>query len=271
MDNKFENQEYSPEKGIGPAVVRQNKVAEQQYYDNLFRERKRFDQFQVEIYEHVAAEARRGTQGSVALDLGCGSGTQTLCLMDKGFQVVSADLSFEAAKISKSNTRHAKNIGLVVNADAESLPFSDASIDACVCSLFLHHFKNLDGVASELQRVMRPGGVVVATDANAHNPFAFLFFNVVHKMRPLSWLTPDQRALTCKEIEGSFGKFGFSQFQFDSFTTDLRRDWLGDSFVFTLNFYARALLLWVSRRTLPKLAQGNGLISVFKRLPVSAL
>lgn len=245
----------------------QDKAAEQHFYDSLFKSRGRFDQFQKEIYEKVAAEARRATEGEVALDLGCGSGTQSLCLMDQGFFVISADLSFEAAKLTKANTNKADRTLWVLNADAEFLPFRDASIDACVCSLFLHHFKTLDHVAAELQRVVRPGGVVIATDANAHNPFIWLFFNVIHRLYPLSWLTPNQRALRCEEIARAFGRFGFGDFRFSSFTTELRRDWLGNSLGFTLNFYIRALLMSFSHLVLPRLSRGNGLLTVARRLP----
>jgi len=246
-------------------MIAQEKLPEKQYYDELFKARGRFDQFQVEIYEHVAREARKGTQGQMALDLGCGSGTQTLCLMDAGFQVVSMDLSFEATKVAKTTLSSSGAPLRIVNGDAEHLPFPEASVDACVCSLFLHHFRDLDGVAKELKRIIRPGGVVVATDANAHNPFVFLFFNVIHRIHPLSWLTSNQRALWCKDVEGSFNKFGFENFHFDSFTTDLRRDWLGGSFSYSVNFYSRALLMWVSGKLLSRIARGNGLISVFRR------
>lgn len=251
------------------SIEAQDKKSEQKFYNDLFRKRKRFDQFQVAIYEDVALQARKVTQGKIALDLGCGSGTQTICLRAQGFEVMSADLSFEATKVSKTTLEQSNQKALVVNADAEFLPFPDASVDACVCSLFLHHFTNLDGVAAELKRIVRPGGVVVATDANAHNPFAFLFFNVVHRIYPLPGLTQNQRALRRHEIQESFEKFGFGGFHFDSFSTDLRRDWLGESFAYTLNFYSRAFLLWLSKLILPRLAQGNGLLSVCRRLPDS--
>jgi len=245
----------------------QDKATEQQFYDELFRKRGRFDQFQREIYEQVAQQARHGTSGKLALDIGCGSGTQSICLMEQGFAVVSVDLSFEATKIARANVAQTGSPLMVLNADVEHLPFSNSSIDACVCSLFLHHFTKLDGVAAELQRVVRPGGVVIANDANAHNPFVYLFFNVVHKIHPLPWLTPNQRAIGSGEIKEVFRRYGFGDFHFTSVTTDLRRDWLEKSFVFTLNFYARAFLMKMSNLVLPPIARGNGLISIFRRLP----
>ncbi|MCI0432721.1 MAG: methyltransferase domain-containing protein, partial [Gemmatimonadetes bacterium] len=137
--------------------------------------------------------------------------------------------------------------------------------DACVCGLLLHHFRDLAGVAAELRRVVRPGGVVVALDANAHNPPTWMFLNVVHRFRPLKRLTPNQRALRAREIREVLGSYGFSDFRFSSVTSALRRDWLGDSLGARLNYYTRAALLGISNAVLPQIARGNMLLSVFRR------
>jgi SAM-dependent methyltransferase len=248
-------------------TLHQDKARERDYYDRLFSARGRFDQFRdTQLYERVAARARAGTPGRVALDLGCGSGTLAACLVGQGFAVVSADLSLEAARLCARNLGGAGAFIGVINADAELLPLPAASVDACVCSLLLHHFASLERVAAELQRVVRPGGVVVATDANAHNPFAWLFFNVVHRVRPLPWMTANQRAIASREIARVFGARGFGNFEFSSYASELRRDWLGRSFAFTLNYRARQLLLALSRVALPPLARGNVLVSTFARL-----
>lgn len=249
-------------------MFHQDKASERQYYDELFAARKRFDQFTDDrLYEAVASAARQGTTGLVALDLGCGSGTQAVCLMKQGFAVVSADLSFEATKLCLAKTSRSSGMLGVVNADAETLPFRDGSVDACICSLFLHHFSSLETVAAELRRIVRPGGIVLATDANAHNPFVWLFFNVMHRMHRLSWLTPNQRALWRSDIADCFGRHGFGDFEFSSFSTELRRDWLGASAAFSVNYHTRQALLTLSRLVLPPLSRGNGLLSTFRRLP----
>jgi SAM-dependent methyltransferase len=247
-------------------MVHQDKVTEREYYDRLFSSRKAFDQFRDnELYKLVAGRARGATDGNVAMDLGCGSGTLAVCLMQEGFSVVSADLSLEAARLCRRNASSSERFIGVISADAESLPLPAASVDACVCSLLLHHFKSVETVAAELQRVVRPGGVVVATDANGHNPFAWLFFNVIHRMRPIPWLTPNQRAITSRELVDVFTAHGFGNFQFSSYSTALRRDWLGKSWAFTLNFRARQLLLAMSNVALPPLSRGNVLLSSFQR------
>jgi len=244
----------------------QDKVAEQAYYDDLFSRRKRFDQFQNAIYQRLASEARSRTDGTMALDIGCGAGNQSLCLLEEGFSVISADLSMEGVKVTRDHLGEAGKVAWAINTDAESLPLPDNSVDACICGLLLHHFTSLDKIAAEIRRVVRPGGVVVAIDANAHNPFVWMFLNVVHRLRPLPHLTPNQRALWANEIKRSFGSHGFSTFEFDSVTSDLKRDWLGGSFGAYVNFYMRKALLGASNAILPKISTGNMLISTFRRV-----
>lgn len=251
-------------------MTSQDKRSEQSFYDTLFKKRKKFGQFQRGIYERIAAEARKGAPGTKALEIGCGAGDQAACLTEQGFSVLATDLSLEAVKVARRTTREAGHDVAVMQSDAEALPVADQSVDACVCGLLLHHFASLDDIAAELRRVVRPGGTVVAVDANAHNPFAWLFLNVVHRFRKLPGLTPNQRALHRREIETAFGAHGFGEFHFESMTSELRRDWLGDSLGASLNYHTRAMLLGLSRLVLPQIAQGNMLLSVFRKLPSPA-
>ena len=108
----------------------QDKLAEREYYDDLFRSRRKFDQFQTSIYARIADEARSGTEGTQALDIGCGSGTQAVCLLDRGFQVVTLDLSLEAVKLARTAVQSSGRAVRAANADAEALPIRSASIDA---------------------------------------------------------------------------------------------------------------------------------------------
>ncbi len=242
----------------------QDKVAERAYYDELFARRGRFDQFDASVYQRLARTARERTEGIQAVDIGCGSGTQAVALAEHGFAVLALDLSWEAVRLTRQNCASEPNID-VICADAEHLPLPDRSVDACVCGLLLHHFKYLDPIADELARIVRPGGVVLTLDANAHNPFVWLFFNVIHRLRPLKRLTPNQRALRRGEIRRVFEDRGFDAFEFDAFSTNLRKDWLGGSLAAKLNFHARAAVLRISEIVLPRISQGNVLMGVFSK------
>src|SRR5581483_3565004 len=48
-------------------------------------------------------------------------------------------------------------------AEAESLPYADASFDAVVCNFGAHHFPYPERALAEVRRVLRPGGRVALT------------------------------------------------------------------------------------------------------------
>jgi SAM-dependent methyltransferase len=51
----------------------------------------------------------------------------------------------------------------VVVADAQALPFADASVDAVLAMHMLYHVPDIPAAINELARVLRPGGVVIAS------------------------------------------------------------------------------------------------------------
>jgi ubiquinone/menaquinone biosynthesis C-methylase UbiE len=99
--------------------------------------------------------------GMDVLDVGAGSGgSVAIPAAGRGARVVGSDFTshhFEAAR------RRAAEAGVEVEwveADAESLPFDDASFDR-VLSTFGHMFAPRHALAgAELARVCRPGGIV---------------------------------------------------------------------------------------------------------------
>lgn len=51
----------------------------------------------------------------------------------------------------------------VTQADAEKLPFADASFDAAVATAIIEHVPNPEKFVTEIRRVLRPGGICVLT------------------------------------------------------------------------------------------------------------
>jgi malonyl-CoA O-methyltransferase len=98
------------------------------------------------------------------LDLGCGTGQ---CLPELMSRYPSADLV--ALDIALPMLGRARRRGRwlrrprCVCADAERLPFADASFDLVFSNLMLQWCVDLDVVFRELQRVLRPGGLLLFT------------------------------------------------------------------------------------------------------------
>jgi SAM-dependent methyltransferase len=57
----------------------------------------------------------------------------------------------------------ARGVPALIRADAAALPTPAASIDAVTCSMALHILGPLPDVLAEIGRVLRPGGLLVAT------------------------------------------------------------------------------------------------------------
>lgn len=96
--------------------------------------------------------------GSPILDLGCGAGGYTRALRAAGHTVVAADLSPGMA---------AAATGTAVVADAQALPFDDASFGAVTALHMLYHVPDPTAAITEIRRVLRPGGtLVISTNAD---------------------------------------------------------------------------------------------------------
>jgi malonyl-CoA O-methyltransferase len=109
-----------------------------------------------EIFLEKLGEVR----GLRVLDLGCGTGRQTLRMAQAGARVTGVDFSEgmlrrAAAKPGAEGVRFVKH-------DLESrLPFEDAAFDRVVSCLVLEHIQRLDLFFAEIGRVCKPDGLIV--------------------------------------------------------------------------------------------------------------
>ena len=101
-----------------------------------------------------------------ALDIATGTGFTAFVVASKVAHVVATDLTPEmVAKASELAQEQAiKNVAFSVAA-AESLPFTDASLDLVTCRLAPHHFQDVRAFLSEVYRVLRTNGLFCLTDS----------------------------------------------------------------------------------------------------------
>ena len=98
-----------------------------------------------------------------SLEIGAGTGYFSLNLLQAGVvgEAMCTDISPGMVATLGLN---AQRLGLKVKAtraDAESLPFADASFDLVLGHAVLHHLPNLRRAFAEFHRVLRPGGRIV--------------------------------------------------------------------------------------------------------------
>jgi ubiquinone/menaquinone biosynthesis C-methylase UbiE len=114
-------------------------------------------------------EIARVAPGEAVLDVGCGTGTLALVAKRRvgpTGTVRGVDASPEMlARARRKTAKAGVDVGFNV-ARAESLPFPDASLDVVLATLMLHHLPaaTRERFASEVHRVLRPGGRVLAVD-----------------------------------------------------------------------------------------------------------
>ena len=100
--------------------------------------------------------------GATALEIGVGTGQVAIPLHEAGVSMVGLDLSLAmmAVLVNKAGGRPPFPL---VNGDATALPFGDDRFDAALFRWVLHLIPNWRDAVAELVRVVRPGGLVLAT------------------------------------------------------------------------------------------------------------
>lgn len=105
-------------------------------------------------------DAARIGAGVSVLDVAAGTGNASLPAAERGAHVTASDLTPE---LLQAGARRAEAAGLElewVTADAEHLPFDDASFDIVMSSIGVMFAPNHQQAADELARVCRPGGKI---------------------------------------------------------------------------------------------------------------
>lgn len=102
----------------------------------------------------------------VLLDVGAGTGRISVIMAQKGAQVTGVDVSPEIVKVLARKNRH---ITALV-ADAESLPFSDASFDIVTAAFLIVHLKDPTRFFDEAYRVLKDDGLLLITNVNQKDP-----------------------------------------------------------------------------------------------------
>ncbi len=98
-----------------------------------------------------------------SLEIGAGTGYFTLNLMRAGL-IGEATCSDISPGMLETLAENAAELGLAVRtvpADAERLPFADASFDLVFGHAVLHHIPDLERAFAEFERVLAPGGTVL--------------------------------------------------------------------------------------------------------------
>ncbi len=193
--------------------------------------------------------------GASCLDVGCGDGrTAGPWLVGRGCRYVGVDVSSVAVAKARSAGLDAQTIG-----DAGSLPFPGDSFDVALCLEVLEHLFEPQTAAAEIFRVLRPGGLLIATVPNVAywRRRAELFCagrwdptgDSLSVAQP--WRDPHIRFFTTSTLRRMLSSAGFDPVTVTGFGGSLVRDlpWIG----FRLPGSRRALVSHHAQRLAPSL------------------
>jgi ubiquinone/menaquinone biosynthesis C-methylase UbiE len=133
------------------------------------------------INEWIKAEAK----DLIFLDYCCGDGTLAIQAAKAGAKLsIGIDISLISIRNAKKNAGKSNVTynSYFVQADAENTLLPDGSIDRIICSGVLHHL-DIDTALSELNRILAPGGKILAIEALDYNPAIKLYRRLTPDMR----------------------------------------------------------------------------------------
>jgi malonyl-CoA O-methyltransferase len=101
---------------------------------------------------------------AVVLDLGCGTGAAAAALKKRYAQarIVAVDIAPGMLEVARQRSRFWRRFECI-EADAHWLPMPDASFDLVFTNLMLQWADPLEAVLTEIFRVLRPGGLLLAS------------------------------------------------------------------------------------------------------------
>ncbi|MDI6901523.1 MAG: methyltransferase domain-containing protein [Anaerosomatales bacterium] len=125
--------------------------------------------------------------GGRLLDVGGGAGQLSILLAEK--LDAHATVLDPTPEMLDHLPDHPRVTG--VSGVAEAMPFADDAFDAAIVSDAFHHFRDQPGAAAELQRVVRPGGVVLILELDPSG-FFMRFVALVERVlgEPGAFFTP---------------------------------------------------------------------------------
>lgn len=104
-------------------------------------------------------------QGKQVLEFGCNIGATSIVLAHYGARVTAADVNPGYLDMARLNVKRYGSAGVQFQRlhEGQPLPFADRSFDVVTCNSVLEYVRPdlLPGVQRELDRVLRPGGLLL--------------------------------------------------------------------------------------------------------------
>jgi SAM-dependent methyltransferase len=149
------------------------------------------------------------------LDVGCGDGrTLGPWMIARGASYLGVDVSANAVREARAKGLDARLIDT-----ASSLPFADDTFDVVTCIEVFEHLFEPHVAASEIRRVLRPGGVLIATVPNVAYWRRRADLAILGRWHPMGddksvsepWRDPHIRFFNTKSLWTMLARCGFDE------------------------------------------------------------
>lgn len=192
-------------------------------WDKFWQEKEQIDQ----VYSNSDRVIQQITAlgdpaGKWMLEVGAGSGRDSLSLSRQGGRVIMLDYSEPALRVIQNLARDWKYPVYLVRGDAFHLPFKTNCLDVVFHQGLLEHFTNPQDILAENLRVLRPGGAALADVPQRYH----LYTVVKHLLIRLDkWFAGWETEFSRTQLERMFVATGFSEIR-------MYGDWMRPSFMY---------------------------------------
>ena len=168
------NSSFGIEEEIPKLVVKKTEddADAENYYNGIYREAVKVNELKTvkknlpfkSIREEITEKVVRGyKKKGILLSIGCGIGEYE-DLFRGEYALLGTDLSLNALKVAKEYCKECQYF----QANAESLPLKDQSIDILLCIDMIEHVLDDKAVLKEISRVLKKDGILILTTAFSH-------------------------------------------------------------------------------------------------------
>lgn len=128
------------------------------------------NKFYIKVFKHLKTSLKI-PENARFLDVGCGTGAQSIRLANLGFNVVGIDISNDVIIEAKENA-FKLNLQDKIHFQQDSLlelSFPDETFDYILCWGVLMHIPEVEKAISELDRVLKKGGNLIISENNKNS------------------------------------------------------------------------------------------------------
>ncbi len=195
-------------------------------FDELSYEEKRKFRYDLQDYMHDFYQFDKFS-GKKILEVGSGAGIDSCEFARNGANVISADFTEIAVKLTKDLTR--KYNGETTRCTSTSLPFQENTFDVVYSFGVIHHVSDIDTVLKEIFRVLKPSGIFMGMVYNKDSLlYAYLMYyygikeGMIHKMSEEQLISkfserrdgcPYTKAYTINEFKQLLQKHNFNNIE----------------------------------------------------------